>query len=144
MGEASRRLFARAKEVIPGGVNSPARAFGSVGGEPFFVDRADGARLTDVDGNTYIDYVMSWGALMLGHAHPAVTRAITEATARGTSYGAPSGAEVELAQLVVAQAAERVEPPKPLDQGEQVGRIRGHHRRLEAWSTRNPGAIDVP
>ena len=98
---ASARLFAQARTLIPGGVNSPVRAFGRVGGEPFFVDRAEGALLHDVDGRAYFDYVMSWGALMLGHAHPAVTRAITEATARGTSYGAPSGAEVELAQLVV-------------------------------------------
>jgi glutamate-1-semialdehyde 2,1-aminomutase len=98
---ASARLFAQARSLIPGGVNSPVRAFGRVGGEPFFVDRAEGALLHDVDGRAYFDYVMSWGALMLGHAHPAVTRAITEATARGTSYGAPSGSEVELAQIVV-------------------------------------------
>ena len=101
MGEQSRRLFGRAREVIPGGVNSPARAFGSVGIEPFFVDRAEGARLVDVDGRSYIDYVMSWGALILGHAHPAVIRAITEAAGRGTSYGVPAGHEVELAELVV-------------------------------------------
>lgn len=101
MGEQSRRLFGRAMEVIPGGVNSPARAFGAVGGEPFFVDRGEGARLVDVDGRAYIDYVMSWGALILGHAHPAVTRAITEAAGRGTSYGVPAGREVELAELVV-------------------------------------------
>jgi glutamate-1-semialdehyde 2,1-aminomutase len=99
--DASARLFAQARSLIPGGVNSPVRAFGRVGGEPFFVDRADGALLHDVDGRAYFDYVMSWGALMLGHAHPAITRAITEATARGTSYGAPSGSEVELAQMVV-------------------------------------------
>ena len=101
MGERSQRLFGRAREVIPGGVNSPARAFGAVGGEPFFADRGEGARLTDVDGNEYIDYVLSWGALILGHAHPAVTRAITEAAGRGSSYGVPAGREVELAELVV-------------------------------------------
>jgi glutamate-1-semialdehyde 2,1-aminomutase len=98
---ASARLFEQARALMPGGVNSPVRAFGRVGGRPFFVDRADGALLYDVDGREYIDYVMSWGALMLGHAHPAVTRALTEATARGTSYGAPIGAEVELAQVVI-------------------------------------------
>ena len=98
---ASAHLFERARTLIPGGVNSPVRAFGRVGGNPFFVDRAEGAILYDVDGAAYFDYVMSWGALMLGHAHAAVTRAVTEATARGTSYGAPSGGEVELAELVV-------------------------------------------
>jgi glutamate-1-semialdehyde 2,1-aminomutase len=99
-GNASARLFSQARALTPGGVNSPVRAFGRVGGEPFFVDRAGGAYLHDVDGRDYIDYVMSWGALMLGHAHAAVTRALTEAAGRGTSYGAPTGAEVELAQLV--------------------------------------------
>jgi glutamate-1-semialdehyde 2,1-aminomutase len=87
--------------LMPGGVNSPVRAFGRVGGEPFFVDRAEGAMLHDVDGRAYIDYVMSWGALLLGHAHPSVTRALSEAVRRGTSYGAPAGCEVELAELVV-------------------------------------------
>ena len=98
---ASAHLFERARTLIPGGVNSPVRAFGKVGGNPFFVDRAEGAILYDVDGAAYFDYVMSWGALMLGHAHASVTRALTEATVRGTSYGAPSGSEVELADLVV-------------------------------------------
>jgi glutamate-1-semialdehyde 2,1-aminomutase len=98
---ASARLFAQARAVIPGGVNSPVRAFGRVGGSPFFVDRAEGALIHDVDGRAYFDYVMSWGALMLGHTHPGVARALTEATGRGTSYGAPTGAEVELAQMVV-------------------------------------------
>jgi glutamate-1-semialdehyde 2,1-aminomutase len=100
-GEASARLFAEARALIPGGVNSPVRAFGRVGGDPFFVDRAHGALLCDVDGREYIDYVMSWGALMLGHAHPSVTRALSEAIGRGTSYGAPAGGEVELARLVI-------------------------------------------
>jgi glutamate-1-semialdehyde 2,1-aminomutase len=99
--EQSARLFRRAQELMPGGVNSPVRAFRSVGGEPFFVDRAEGCRLRDVDGHEYIDYVMSWGALLLGHAHPAVTRALEEAVARGTSYGIPAAGEVELAELVV-------------------------------------------
>ncbi len=100
--EESARLFRRAKGLIPGGVNSPVRAFGRVGGEPFFVDHALGARVWDVDGNAYIDYVLSWGALILGHAHPSVVRAVKDAVERGTSYGMPAGAEVELAELVVS------------------------------------------
>jgi glutamate-1-semialdehyde 2,1-aminomutase len=96
----SSALFRRAVAVTPGGVNSPVRAFRAVGGEPFFVDRAEGARLWDVDGNEYLDYVLSWGPLILGHAHPAVVRAVCDAAARGTSYGAPTEAEVELAELV--------------------------------------------
>jgi glutamate-1-semialdehyde 2,1-aminomutase len=98
---ASGHLYEQARLLIPGGVNSPVRAFGRVGGKPFFVDRAAGHLLFDVDGGEHIDYVMSWGALMLGHAPAAVTRALTEAIGRGTSYGAPAGGEVELAQLVV-------------------------------------------
>jgi glutamate-1-semialdehyde 2,1-aminomutase len=82
-------------------VNSPVRAFRAVGGDPFFVDRAEGARLHDVDGNSYLDYVMSWGALMLGHADPAIVAALEAAAVRGTSYGAPCPAEVALAELVV-------------------------------------------
>ena len=97
---ASAALFRRAQEVTPGGVNSPVRAFRGVGGEPFFVDRAAGARLWDADGNEYIDYVLSWGPLILGHAHPAVVAAVRDAAGRGTSYGAPTAAEVELAELV--------------------------------------------
>ncbi len=98
--DQSRALFARAQRLLPGGVNSPVRAFRKVGGEPFFVDRAEGARLYDVDGNAYVDYVMSWGPLMLGHAHPAIIEAVRQAAGRGTSYGAPTGVEVELAELV--------------------------------------------
>jgi glutamate-1-semialdehyde 2,1-aminomutase len=96
----SAELFRRASEVTPGGVNSPVRAFRSVGGDPFFVARADGARLWDVDGNEYLDYVLSWGPLILGHAHPAVIEAVRDAATRGTSYGAPTEAEVELAEEV--------------------------------------------
>jgi glutamate-1-semialdehyde 2,1-aminomutase len=96
----SSALFARAKELLPGGVNSPVRAFRKVGGEPFFVDHGRGAKLHDVDGASYIDYVMSWGALMLGHAHAEVIEAVRDAAGRGTSYGAPCAAEVELAALV--------------------------------------------
>ena len=96
----SQELFARAQAVLPGGVNSPVRAFRAVGGTPFFVARAEGARLTDVDGNTYLDYVCSWGPLILGHAHPAVLGAIQAAAANGWSYGAPCELEVQLAELV--------------------------------------------
>ena len=99
--EKSSTLFRRAQQILPGGVNSPVRAFRKVGGEPFFVARAEGARLIDVDGNSLIDYVMSWGPLMLGHAHPAIVHAIEDAVVRGTSYGAPSPLEVELAELVI-------------------------------------------
>jgi len=98
--ENSRRLFEEAQRVLPGGVDSPVRAFRAVGGEPFFVARGAGARLTDVDGNDYLDYVGSWGPLILGHAHPAVLAALREAIGRGTSYGAPTEQEVRLARLV--------------------------------------------
>ncbi len=96
----SAELFDRAKAVLPGGVNSPVRAFRAVGGTPFFVARAAGARLTDADGTTYLDYVCSWGPLILGHAPAAVLEAIRGAAERGWSYGAPCEAEVELAELV--------------------------------------------
>ena len=96
----SAELFDRARGVLPGGVNSPVRAFRAVGGTPFFVARAEGPRLTDVDGKSYLDYVCSWGPLILGHAHPAVLEAIRAAAARGWSYGAPCEAEVQLAELV--------------------------------------------
>ena len=86
--------------VLPGGVNSPVRAMRAIGRDPLFVDRAQGAELTDVDGNTYVDYVCSWGPLILGHAHPAVLAAIAEAAAAGTTFGAPTAGEVELAELV--------------------------------------------
>jgi glutamate-1-semialdehyde 2,1-aminomutase len=97
----SHAAFAHAKMLIPGGVNSPARAFGGVGGEPIFFSRAEGAYLYDVDGNRYIDYIGSWGPMILGHAHPEVTAAVQAAAARGTSFGAPTEAENELAQLIV-------------------------------------------
>jgi glutamate-1-semialdehyde 2,1-aminomutase len=96
----SSELFDRAKRVLPGGVNSPVRAFRAVGGTPFFVARAEGARLFDADGKSYLDYVCSWGPLILGHAHPAVLAAVREAAQRGWTYGAPCEAEVELAEEV--------------------------------------------
>src|SRR5687768_115935 len=100
--EKSRRAFERARSLIPGGVNSPARAFGGVGGTPLFFERGEGAYLFDIDGSRYIDYVGSWGPLILGHAHPRVVAAVQEAAARGTSFGAPTEAESELAELIIA------------------------------------------
>jgi glutamate-1-semialdehyde 2,1-aminomutase len=97
----SEMLFQIAQQLIPGGVNSPVRAFRSVGGTPRFIDRGQGAYIWDADGNRYIDYVLSWGPLILGHAHEAVVQAITETAARGTSYGAPTRLENELAELVI-------------------------------------------
>ena len=97
---SSARLYAHAQRVIPGGVNSPVRAFGSVGGTPPFIDRARGSRLWDVDGRSYIDYVMSWGPLIHGHAPSGLTKALRKAAQRGTSFGAPTAVEVELARLV--------------------------------------------
>ncbi|HEV3084663.1 MAG TPA: glutamate-1-semialdehyde 2,1-aminomutase [Gemmataceae bacterium] len=98
----SRDAFARACRVIPGGVNSPARAFGAVGGQPLFIARGEGPWLFDVDGNQYLDYVASWGPLILGHAHPRVLRAVEEALHKGASFGAPTDLESQLAELVVA------------------------------------------
>ena len=97
----SRSLFAQAQHVIPGGVNSPVRAFKSVGGTPVFFERAQGAHIFDVDGNRYVDYVGSWGPMLFGHAHPEVVRAVQEAAVRSTSFGAPTEIEIRLAELVV-------------------------------------------
>lgn len=97
----SKKLFIRAMKSIPGGVNSPVRAFRAVGGNPLFIDRAKGSRIFDADGNSYIDYVLSWGPMILGHAHPRVVSAIKKAAEKGTSYGAPTALEVELAELVL-------------------------------------------
>jgi glutamate-1-semialdehyde 2,1-aminomutase len=96
----SAQLWQRAQALIPGGVNSPVRAFKSVGGDPVFIDRAEGPYLYDVDGTRYIDYIGAWGPMILGHAHPAVVEALTAAVARGTAYGAPTAGEVELAALI--------------------------------------------
>ena len=94
MRRKSTDWFEEAQRYLPGGVNSPVRAFQAVGGSPFFVERGEGSRIYDVDGNTYIDYVGSWGPLILGHAHPQVVRALKMAVERGTSYGAPTEPEV--------------------------------------------------
>lgn len=96
----SAKLFTEAQQLIPGGVNSPVRAFRSVGGQPRFIARAKGSRLYDVDKNAYIDYVLSWGPMILGHAHPAVIASIKKAAAQGTSYGAPTELEVSLAKEI--------------------------------------------
>lgn len=97
----SNALFEEARRVIPGGVNSPVRAFKAVGGAPLFIDHGAGAHIFDADGNRYIDYVGSWGPLILGHAHPRVVEAVQRAAERGTSFGAPTEAEVRLAELVI-------------------------------------------
>ena len=100
--ERSIAAFAGAKRVIAGGVNSPVRAFKAVGGSPIFMKSGAGATLHDLDDHEYIDYVLSWGPLLLGHAHPAVVKAISTTAARGTSFGAPTEAETELGQLIVS------------------------------------------
>jgi glutamate-1-semialdehyde 2,1-aminomutase len=97
----SERLWAEAKRLMPGGVNSPVRAYGAVGGTPRFIERGEGAYLYDVDGNRYLDHVLSWGPLVLGHAHPRVVEALERAVRQGTSYGAPTPLEVELARVIV-------------------------------------------
>ncbi len=103
--ERSMTAFARAQQLMPGGVNSPARAFGAVGGSPIFFQRAEGAYLYDIDGNRYIDYIGSWGPMILGHRHPAVVAALEQALARGTSFGAPTEAESELAERIIEAVA---------------------------------------
>jgi glutamate-1-semialdehyde 2,1-aminomutase len=102
MREASERAFARALHVMPGGVNSPVRAFRAVGGTPFFADRGEGPFLYDIDGNRYIDYLLSWGPLIWGHAHPDIVKAVQEAAVRGTSFGVPTTLETEMAETVIS------------------------------------------
>lgn len=104
----SEQLFEKAKELIPGGVNSPVRAFNAVGGSPRFIKSASGARITDVDGNTYIDYIGSWGPMLLGHANPIILDAVSKAMANGLSFGAATELEVEMAQLITTAV-------KPID-----------------------------
>src|ERR687890_1215323 len=99
----SAELYARAVAVLPGGVNSPVRAMRAIGRDPIFVDRAEGAEIVDVDGNRYVDYVCSWGPLIHGHAHPAILEAVADAAAKGTTFGAPTQGEVELAELVASR-----------------------------------------
>ena len=103
--DRSHAAFARAQQLMPGGVNSPARAFGAVGGTPIFIERAEGAHLFDLDGNRYLDYIGSWGPMILGHRHLSVVEALEKALARGTSYGAPTEGESELAELIIDAVA---------------------------------------
>jgi len=98
----SSSLLRAAKKIIPGGVNSPVRAFSAVGGKPLFIKKAAGSKITDADGNTYIDYIGSWGPMIVGHSHPAVTKALAKAAAKGTSFGAPTELEVTLAKMTIA------------------------------------------
>ncbi|MEW6108553.1 MAG: glutamate-1-semialdehyde 2,1-aminomutase [Nitrospirota bacterium] len=97
----SENLFKKAFKIIPGGVNSPVRAFRAVGGNPLFIEKARGSKIYDADGNSYIDYVLSWGPMILGHAHPGVIKALKKAAEKGTSFGAPTALEIELAELVL-------------------------------------------
>jgi glutamate-1-semialdehyde 2,1-aminomutase len=101
LGSKSEAAFERAKKVMPGGVNSPVRAFRAVGGTPFYAERGDGPYLYDIDGNKYVDYLLSWGPLIWGHSHPSIIRAITEAASRGTSFGVPTELETEMANKVI-------------------------------------------
>ena len=117
--ERSKSLFARALKLFPGGVNSPVRAFRAVGGQPRFIERGEGAYLYDVDGNRLIDYVLSWGPLILGHAHPKVIAALENAIRHGTSYGAPSPLEVELAELI-QQAMPNIEMMRFVNSGTEA------------------------
>lgn len=119
MGARSKAAFVRAQGVIPGGVNSPVRAFRSVGGNPVFIDRAEGSRLFDIDGNSYIDYVGSWGPMIVGHAHPEVVEAIRSAAGRGTSYGAPTEGETQLAEMI-RQAMPAVEMVRLVNSGTEA------------------------
>src|SRR4029078_8477294 len=117
--DRSKALFERAKRLMPGGVNSPARAFGGVGGEPLFFSRGEGAYLFDIDDNRYIDYVGSWGPMILGHAHPKVSAALQAAVDRGTSFGAPTEAESELCQLII-DAVPSVEKVRLVNSGTEA------------------------
>src|SRR3954465_12636009 len=99
----SAEIYARAVDLLPGGVNSPVRAMRAIGRDPLFIDRAEGAEIVDVDGNRYVDYVCSWGPLIHGHAHPEIVAAVTEAAALGTTFGAPTEGEVALAETIAAR-----------------------------------------
>jgi glutamate-1-semialdehyde 2,1-aminomutase len=118
-GPRSRAAFARALSLIPGGVNSPARAFGAVGGTPLFIQRAAGPTLWDIDGHEYLDYIGSWGPMILGHAHPVVCEAIVRAVANGTSYGAPTEAESGLAEQIM-QAVPSIQKVRLVSSGTEA------------------------
>jgi glutamate-1-semialdehyde 2,1-aminomutase len=115
----SEAAFKRARGLMPGGVNSPARAFGGVGGHPLFIDRAAGPYLYDIDGHRYLDYICSWGPMILGHAHPQVIEAINQAAARGTSFGAPTEAESVLAELIM-EAVPSIERVRLVNSGTEA------------------------
>src|SRR5690606_35206173 len=117
--ERSRAAFARAKQLMPGGVNSPARAFGGVGGEPLFIERGEGAYIFDIDGARYIDYIGSWGPMILGHCHPAVVEATEQALRRGASFGAPTLAENELAEMII-EAVPSIEKVRLVSSGTEA------------------------
>ena len=125
MHEKSKHLFKEAQKYIPGGVNSPVRAFKSVGGEPLFIAWAQGSKIYDVDGNAYIDYVGSWGPMILGHRHPKVFAALKRALERGTSFGAPTESETELARMIV-EAVPSIEMVRLVNSGTEatMGAIR--------------------
>ncbi len=116
----SEELFARAQRVVPGGVNSPVRAFRAVGGTPRFMASGAGAYLTDADGKRYVDLVCSWGPMILGHAHPSVVKALTDAAARGTSFGTPTPGEVELAELIVERVGAPLESIRLVNSGTEA------------------------
>src|SRR6187455_2863064 len=129
----SHEIFERAQQLMPGGVNSPARAFGGVGGEPVVFDRAQGAYLFDVDGNRYIDYIGSWGPMILGHQHPKVVAAVHAEVDRAFSFGAPTAAENELAELIAA-AVPSIEMVRLVNSGTEatmsaIRLARGYTRR---------------
>jgi glutamate-1-semialdehyde 2,1-aminomutase len=130
----SERLFERAQTLMPGGVNSPVRAFRSVGGTPLFIERAQGAYVWDADGNQYIDYVGSWGPMILGHAHPKVVERVQQLAARGTSYGAPTALENELAELVI-NAVPSIEMVRFVNSGTEA--VMSAIRLARAYTGRN-------
>ena len=117
--QRSEDIFQQAQQLMPGGVNSPARAFGAVGGQPIVIERGEGCELIDVDGNRYLDYVLSWGPCILGHAHPVVLEAVERAARRGFSFGAPTEAENELASLIV-DAIDSIEKVRLVSSGTEA------------------------
>jgi len=135
---ANGAIFDKAKTLIPGGVNSPARAFASVGGTPPFIAAGSGSHIRDIEGREFIDFVSSWGPLILGHAHPMVVEAVREAAGRGTSFGAPTAAEVRLAELIVECVApiEKVRLVNSGTEATQVRRLLSRPRRLPSGRRR--------
>ena len=117
--KTSDKLYHQALSLIPGGVNSPVRACRSVGTDPLFIQRAEGSKIVDADGNTYIDYIGSWGPMILGHRHPAVVESIRQVLEKGTSFGAPTQLEIELAEMVV-DAVPSVEMVRMVNSGTEA------------------------